>query len=48
MAYMVAGYLIIWLASFAFIFSMMQRQRSMQRDIETLKEVSRSEKKAGR
>ncbi len=40
MAYMVAGYLIIWVASFVFIFSMVQRQRSLQREIETLKEMA--------
>ena len=39
MAYMVAGYLIIWLASFAFIISMVQRQRNLQREIDTLKEL---------
>ncbi len=40
MAYMVAGYLIIWVVSFVFIFSMVQRQRNLQREIETLKEMS--------
>ncbi len=39
MAYMVAGYLIIWACSFAFIFSMVQRQRGLQREIETLKDI---------
>ncbi len=40
MTYMVAGYLIIWIASFAFIFSMVQRQRSLQREIEQLKDLA--------
>ncbi len=44
MAYMVAGYLIIWVASFAFIFSMVQRQRSLQREIEQLKDLADREK----
>jgi CcmD family protein len=39
MAYMVAGYLIIWFASFAFIFSMVQRQRGLEREINTLREL---------
>ena len=39
MAYMVAGYLIIWACSFAFIFSMVRRQRGLQREIETLKDM---------
>jgi CcmD family protein len=40
MAYMVAGYLIIWAASFVLIFSMSQRQRGLQREIEQLKELA--------
>ncbi len=44
MIYMVAGYLIIWLASFVFIISMVQRQRRLQRDIEALREVAGEEK----
>jgi CcmD family protein len=40
MAYMVAGYLIIWAASFVLIFSMVQRQRGLQRDVEQLKELA--------
>jgi hypothetical protein len=40
MAYMVAGYLIIWFASFAFIISMVQRQRGLRHDIEMLKELA--------
>ncbi len=39
MAYMVAGYLIIWAASFVFIFSMAQRQRGLQHEIEQLKDL---------
>ncbi len=45
MAYMVAAYLIIWVASFAFIFSMVQRQRGLQREIEQLKELADREKR---
>jgi CcmD family protein len=41
MVFMVAAYLVIWLAAFVFIFSMMQRQRSIQRDIATLRELTR-------
>ena len=40
MIYMVAGYLIIWLASFALILSMVQRQRQLRREIETLREMA--------
>ena len=44
MAYMVAGYLIVWLASFVLIFSMVQRQRTLQHEIDTLKELARDDK----
>ncbi len=40
MAYMVAGYMIIWLASFVFILSMVQRQRNLRREIDALKDVA--------
>ncbi|OQA46530.1 MAG: hypothetical protein BWY52_00718 [Chloroflexi bacterium ADurb.Bin325] len=39
MAFMIAAYLIIWLAAFAFIFSMVQRQRNIQREIAALREL---------
>lgn len=39
MTYMVAAYFVIWLASFAFILSMVRRQRNLQREIETLREL---------
>ncbi len=39
MTYMVAAYFVIWLASFAFILSMVRRQRNLQREIESLREL---------
>ena len=39
MGYMVAAYLIIWGASFAFILSMVRRQANIQREIAVLKEA---------
>ncbi len=39
MTFMVAAYLIIWLAAFAFIFSMMRRQSNLQREIAALREL---------
>ncbi len=38
MAYMVAAYFVIWLASFAFILSMVRRQSNLQREIAALRE----------
>jgi CcmD family protein len=40
MAYMVAAYLIVWAVAFVFIVSMVQRQRTLQRDIETLQQLA--------
>lgn len=41
MAFMVAAYLVIWLASFVFIFSMVQRQRTIQKEIAALSELAK-------
>ncbi|MGQ9490038.1 MAG: CcmD family protein [Anaerolineae bacterium] len=39
MAFMVAAYLIIWLAAFAFILNMMYQQNKLQNEIALLKEL---------
>ena len=39
MAFMVAAYLIIWAAAFAFIFLMMRRQAGLQKEISALREM---------
>lgn len=39
MAYMIAGYMIIWVASFVFIFSMVRRQASIERELAALKDA---------
>jgi len=39
MTYMVAGYLIIWLASFALILSMVFRQRKIDQELALLREA---------
>jgi CcmD family protein len=38
MAFMVAAYLVIWLASFIFILTMVRRQSNLQREISSLRE----------
>lgn len=38
MAFMVAAYLVIWLASFIFILTMVRRQSTLQREIASLRE----------
>jgi CcmD family protein len=47
MTYMVAGYLIIWLASFVLILSMVSRQRKIEQELAILRETLR-DKDAGR
>lgn len=39
MAFLVAAYLIIWLAAFAFIFNMVRQQNKLQNEIAMLKEL---------
>lgn len=39
MAFLVAAYLIIWLAAFAFIFNMVRQQNKLQNEITSLKEL---------
>lgn len=39
MAFMVAAYLIIWLAAFGFILGMVWRQNTLQREIKALREL---------
>lgn len=39
MEFMVAAYLVIWLAAFAFIVNMVRQQSKLQREIETLREL---------
>ena len=46
MAYMVAAYLVIWLVSFVLIFSMVQRQRTLQRDLEMLRSIAKDDKRS--
>jgi CcmD family protein len=41
MAFMVAAYLIIWLAAFIFILSIVRRQSTLQREISSLRELVR-------
>ena len=39
MAFMVAAYLIIWLAAFVFVLSMVRRQANLQREIAVLRNL---------
>lgn len=39
MIYLVAGYAIFWIVSFAFIYSMVNRQRALQKSVEMLEQL---------
>ena len=39
MSYMIAAYLVIWLATFVFVFSINQRQSNLRKELLALQEV---------
>jgi CcmD family protein len=45
MAFMIGAYMVIWLAVFVFVFTMMRRERGLEAEIAALQEMA-SEKPA--
>lgn len=45
--YLAAGYTVFWVVTFAFIYSMVQRQRSLQQEIEQLEQLTQAGDKTG-
>ncbi|MBN1217843.1 MAG: CcmD family protein [Anaerolineae bacterium] len=43
MIYLVAGYAVFWLVSFVLIFSMVNRQRKLEKEMTTLKQLVQNE-----
>lgn len=43
MAFMIAAYMVIWLAVFVFVFMMMRRERQLESDIAVLQEAARED-----
>ena len=43
MIYLVAGYAVFWLISFLFIYSMVSRQRNLQKELEMLEQLTQSD-----
>jgi CcmD family protein len=43
MIYLVAGYAVFWLVSFVFIYSLVNRQRSLQKSVEMLEQLVQKE-----
>ncbi len=46
MIYLVAGYAVFWMVSFVFIYSLVNRQRSLQKSVEMLEQLVRQEAEA--
>jgi CcmD family protein len=43
MAFMIAAYVVFWLVTFVFVFSIFSRQRSLQRDLELMEQLLEGE-----
>jgi hypothetical protein len=46
MVFLVAGYAVFWLVSFVFIYSLVNRQRSLQKSVEMLEQLVQKEAEA--
>jgi hypothetical protein len=43
MIYLAAGYAVFWIVSFVFIYSLVSRQRNLQKSVEVLEQFARRE-----
>jgi hypothetical protein len=43
MIYLAAGYAVFWIVSFIFIYSLVNRQRTLQKNVETLEQLVRQD-----
>jgi len=43
MIYLAAGYVVFWLVSFVFIYSLVSRQRSLQKEVKMLEQLVQDE-----
>lgn len=43
MIYLAAGYAVFWIVSFVFIYSLVSRQRNLQKSVEVLEQLARRE-----
>jgi CcmD family protein len=46
MIYLAAGYAVFWIVSFAFIYSMVGRQRNLQKELEVLEQLAQQNSEA--
>jgi CcmD family protein len=45
MTFMIAAYAVFWIVTFVFVFSIFNRQRSLQRDLELTQQLLESQEK---
>jgi CcmD family protein len=45
MIFMIAAYAVFWIVTFVFVFSIFNRQRSLQRDLELTQQLLESQEK---
>jgi CcmD family protein len=45
--YLAAGYAVFWLVTFVFIYSMVSRQRNLQKELEMLEQLAKEDAEAG-
>ncbi len=43
MVYLAAGYAVFWIVSFVFIYSLVSRQRNLQKNVEMLEQLAQRE-----
>lgn len=43
MIYLMAGYAVFWLVTFVFVYSLVSRQRNLQKEVNVLEQLARSE-----
>jgi CcmD family protein len=48
MAFMIAAYVVFWLITFVFVFSIFSRQRNLRRDLELMEELMKGQEKQSR
>ena len=46
MIYLAAGYAVFWIVSFVFIYSMVGRQRNLQKELEVLEQLAQQNSEA--
>lgn len=47
MAFMIAAYVVFWLVTFVFVFSIFSRQRNLRRDLELMEDLLKGQEGKG-